>query len=74
MYLLINTIFGRNDVISRHRLLRRAVLADHKLQARTRKYNGQGTYMPTRIVREDGKPIDDQEMHEACLWVEENAS
>ena len=61
MYELINT-FTNDTVISRHRTIRAAVLACHKLG----KSLGSGSYLPTEIRHADGSPLTDREYDEMC--------
>lgn len=50
MYQLIDTF--NNRVISRHRTAEAAYRAGQKLQDRVKRANGQGSYIPTKIVDE----------------------
>ena len=51
MFELVNESSGADNVISRHRSYIAAVRADRKLQDRTRKANGQNSFLQTRIDR-----------------------
>jgi uncharacterized protein YegL len=46
-----------DQIISRHRKLRNAVVARIKTNKRVAKANGQGCYLPITILDNDGEPI-----------------
>jgi hypothetical protein len=65
MYHLINT-FNNDRLISRHRTLVAAVKASIKHDRAVKKYNGQNSYIPTKIVEVvagEETPVDMDEVH-----------
>jgi hypothetical protein len=51
MYALVNDFDNGDRIISRHRTIAAAVLANKRLQRLTAKNNGSNSYLPTRIKR-----------------------
>jgi hypothetical protein len=57
MYALQDTF--NNRVISRHRSIAAAAIADRKHQRAVKRHNGQASYIPTKIIDLDtGKSVD----------------
>lgn len=56
MYQLIDTFNDR--IISRHRTIGAAVKADAKFQRRVKRANGNGSYIPTKVLDADGNEVD----------------
>lgn len=69
MYAVINTMSATDNisighVISSHYTREKAEKAQERVQRQTRQANpGRGTYLPTRIVKVEGRPWKGKDLH-----------